>query len=87
MACGIIGLAETLTTVDLEKGLAVLVCGAQLPPLRDDDRQRRNREAEQKNKDELDDQTGLENQTDQVEIHGGTPLPLSHDLTILSQSP
>ena len=74
MTRGIVGLSEALLPIDLQKGLAILIRDPKLPPLHDDDRERREREREQHEKDELDDQTGLKNQVDQVETHGETPL-------------
>ena len=74
MTGGIVGLPEALLPIDLQKRLAILIRGPQLPPLHDDDRERGQGEDEQNEQDELDDQTGLKNQVDQVETHGETPL-------------
>ncbi len=70
----VVDLAESVSSIDLEKGLAIFVRGAQLRPLAHDDRDRGDGKPEQHQEDELDDETCLENQADQVEAHGVSPL-------------
>jgi hypothetical protein len=74
MAGRVVDLAESVPSIDLEKGLAIFVRGAQLRPLAHDDRDRGDGKTKQHQEDELDDETRLENQADQVEAHGVSPL-------------